>query len=124
MDGYSSPDESGYSPHGERKPLTVVRVVSTNLNFGCLQGRIEGSETPATVLIFHHRRQRLLGGYPKVGDLLGCEQVHPDTGSVYEPRVLMLSEEVVALTHLRRYLPDDITQEYFGIRRPLVRVDH
>ena len=111
-------DFSGGQP-GIRR-LHLVRVVSNELNFGCLVGKLEESDTPVTVMLVSHRRQRLLGVWPRQGDLVGCEHV---VHSVYEPRVLLQEKDLLLQYMLRRCLPYDITEEYFGIRRPLVRVD-
>jgi hypothetical protein len=43
------------------KNLTLIRVVSSNLSFGCMYGRVCGTEAPVTLSLFTHRRQRMLG---------------------------------------------------------------
>ncbi len=85
-----------------------------------MAGHIEGTDTPVTLSIFTHRHQRLLGGWPRAGDIVGCEHV---IHSVYEPRTLLYKEEVCAQLMLRRNLPYDIIEAYFGVRRPLQLVD-
>ena len=40
------------------KRLVLVRVVNSNLSFGCMHGIIEGSATPVTLALVDHRRQR------------------------------------------------------------------
>ncbi|KAL1518433.1 hypothetical protein AB1Y20_002725 [Prymnesium parvum] len=106
--------------HASATRLTLVRVVSGNLSFGCMLGTLDGTDTPVTVTLVSHRRQKLLGGWPREGDLVGCEHI---VHSVYEPRILLLKEELEAHRFLRRCLPYDITEAYFGIRRPLIRVE-
>ena len=102
------------------RDLTLVRVQSSNLSFGCMAGTIEGTDTPVTLKLLHHRRQRLLGGWPKPGDLVGAQhEVH----SVYDPRILLKEEDLQMYELMRHCIPYDIADAYFGIRRPLVRVD-
>ena len=105
------------------KPLTWVRVASANLSFGCMVGHVEGGEfngQMVTVSLVSHRRQRLLGGWPRVGDLVGCEWMRH---SIFLAHVLLHKEDVIATCFLRRCLPADLTEEYLPIRRPLIRVD-
>mmetsp|Transcript_5675 Transcript_5675/g.15070 ORF Transcript_5675/g.15070 Transcript_5675/m.15070 type:complete len:132 (-) Transcript_5675:795-1190(-) len=102
------------------RQLALVRVQSANLSFGCMEGILEGTDVRVTIKLVSHRRQRLLGGWPKVGDLVGCDHlIH----SIFEPRVLIVNEELQAWRMLRRWLPYDLTEAYFPIRRPLVRVE-
>uniref|UniRef100_A0A7S4M2J9 Uncharacterized protein n=1 Tax=Prymnesium polylepis TaxID=72548 RepID=A0A7S4M2J9_9EUKA len=103
------------------RKLSLVRIVSSNLNFGCMTGLLEGTDIPVTLALLTSRKQRLLGGWPRVGDIVGCEHV---AHSVYEPRTLLLQEELQSMLLLRRCLPYDITEHFFGIRRPLMRVDN
>eukprot|EP00966_Prymnesium_polylepis_P289443 6686044-Prymnesium_polylepis.1 len=65
------------------RKLSLVRIVSSNLNFGCMTGLLEGTDIPVTLALLTSRKQRLLGGWPRVGDIVGCEHV---AHSVYEPR--------------------------------------
>ena len=112
------------SPTGKRQnDLSLVRVTSSNLMFGCMIGTVEGGENDGmtvTVSLVAHRRQRLLGGWPRVGDVVGCEHIYH---SIYLAHVLMLQEDLTAQCMLRRFLPTDLTEEYFDIRRPLFRVE-
>lgn len=100
--------------------LTLVRVKSANLSFGCMAGVVEGTDTPVTLKLVCHRRQRLLGGWPREGDLVGCEH---DVHSVYEPRILLHQEDLATQKLMRRLMPNDLADEYFCIRRPLMRVE-
>jgi hypothetical protein len=43
----------------DRRRLTLVRVLSGHLSFGCMAGDVDGKLV--TVMFFQHRRQRLLG---------------------------------------------------------------
>ena len=47
------------TPNKGVRQLTLVRVVSANLNFGCMRGIIEGTSVPVTISVFTHRHQRL-----------------------------------------------------------------
>ena len=115
--------------------LSLVRVISNNLSFGCMMGRLEGTDIPVTLNLVTDRKEKLLvegGNWPRAGDLVGCEHV---VHSVYLPKVLMIKEELEAQNLLRRafgvfadalpdnFLPYDIADTYFGIRRPIVRVE-
>jgi len=105
---------------GSIQRLTLVRVTTANISFGCMSGIIEGTDIPVTVKLVHHRRQRLLGGWPRPGDLVGAQhEVH----SVYVARTLMRQEELHVQQLMRRCLPYDIAEAYFSIRRPLTRVE-
>ena len=66
---------------------------------------------------------RLMGGWPKQGDILGCVQLY---NSVYEPRVLLQHEDLSRYKLLRHCLPlpYDLIEEYFGIRKQLWRVSN
>ena len=88
--------------------------------FGCMRGLIEGTDVPVTVSFFSHRRQRLIGGWPREGDVVACERLH---SSVFEPRTLLLKEELGAWAALRNRLPFDVVEMMVDIRRPLVRVE-
>ena len=103
-------------------PLALVRVVSNNLNFGCLQGVVEGTDIPVWMMLFENTkpRMRLLGEWPKKGDLLACEHVRH---SVYNPRVYLDDENLHAQLLMSQRLPMALTAHYFGQRRPLVRVE-
>ena len=95
------------------KELTLVRVISSNCSFGCISGVVEGTDIGVTLCLVHHRRQRLLGGWPRVGDLVGAAHLW---ASVYEARTLILQEELVqnlllqqaASAALGQCLPHDI----------------
>lgn len=103
-----------------RPRLTLLRVESANLNFGCLECTVEGTDTPATLVLLDNRHQRVVGGLPRVGDVVGCEHV---CHSVYSPRIRLAAEELAVHTMLRtRGLPFDVTEEIFPIRRPLYSI--
>lgn len=87
-----------------------------------MAGHIEGSpHLPVTLHIFDNRRQRLLGGLPRAGDVVGCAHM---CHSVYEPKLLFLQEEFQQMLYLRRRLPYDIIESLMPeLRRPLLRVD-
>ena len=102
------------------KQLALVRVQSANVSFGCMSGTLEGTDVTVTVKLVSHRRQRLLGGWPRVGDLVGAEHLYH---SVYEPRILICQEDLQLQKVLRRFLPHDLTEDYFSIRKPLTRVE-
>ena len=57
-------DELGLSSSGNTSPhtreLTLLRIKSSNLCFGCLEAVIEGTNVPASCEIFQNRRQRLI----------------------------------------------------------------
>ena len=85
-----------------------------------ISGEIEGTNVPVNLSLLTHRRQRILGGMPEVGDVIGAVHV---IHSIYEPRLLLLKDELQQNLMLRRVLPYDITEAYFAIRRPLRCVD-
>ena len=64
--------------------------------------------------------QRLLGGWPEVGDVVGCKWI---CHSVYEPLTLMLQDEMAKWLQIRKRIPYDIAEAFFPIRRPLQLVD-
>ena len=104
------------------RQLTLVRVIDSNLHFGCITGCVDGEpDIPVTISLVQHKRQRLVGGVlPRVGDLVGCYHV---CHSVFEPRFLLQADELAAHTLLRSLLPFDICNSYFPVQRPLYCVD-
>lgn len=131
----------GVTKRGGPTKLQCVTIVTGHLNWGCMVGQCDGRQV--TVQICEHRRQRLIGGWPVRGDILGCELLHD---SVFEPRLLLKGEDLRLTRLLRQKLPVcaetryctatvalhftsvlclqyDLTDDYFCIRRPLVRVD-
>ena len=116
--GWESLQEAAMLPR--TRELTLVRVQSNNISFGCMAGTIEGTDTPVTLKLLDHRRQRLLGGWPQRGDLVGAQhEVH----SVYDPRVLMKADDLQVYELMRHYMPYDLADAYFPVRRELVRVE-
>jgi len=100
--------------------MTLVRIISANLNFGCMLGIVEGTGAQVTLSLFTHRHQRLMSSLPRVGDVCVCDHV---CHSVYEPRVLLRHEDLEMQRMLRRCgMPHDVATEYFPIRRPLQRI--
>lgn len=105
---------------GNVRKLTMVQVQSSNLSFGCMAGRLDGTDTPVTVKILHGRKDRVLGGWPRAGDFVACVHV---VHSIYEPKVLIYKEDLHRQRMLGRLLPDDVKNAYFPIRRPLTHVE-
>ena len=81
--------------------LQCVTVLTGHLNWGCMVGECADGRQ-VTVQLCEHRRQRLLGGWPMRGDVLGCVELHH---SVYEPKVLMKGDDLRRARVLRRQLP-------------------